>query len=347
MSREQRQKSYRENRNHVLLGIGIAAGIGAAKVWRRRSYDPYGKNVFITGGSRGLGLLLAREFARRGARVAITARDGEALERATADIRRFGEHVLAIESDISMREEAELAVDQIRQNFGAVDILVHNAGTICVGPLEVMTIDDFRDSLNTHFWGSYFATMAVLPDMRRRKQGRIVNISSIGGKISVPHLLPYCVGKFALTGFSQGLRSALWKDNIRVTTVCPGLMRTGSPRNALFKGYNEAEYAWFSISDALPIVSMNAERAARRILRACIRGEAEVVLSLPAKVAVKLNALFPGLTADVLALADRMLPSTEKASTDVKTGKQSFSDVSPSWVTALNEQAAESNNQVT
>ena len=126
-----------------------------------------------------------------------------------------------------------------------------------------------------------------------------------------------------------------------------GLMRTGSPRNALFKGNNEAEYAWFSISDALPIVSMNAERAARRILRACIRGEAEVVLSLPAKVAVKLNALFPGLTADVLALADRMLPSTEKASTDVKTGKQSFSDVSPSWVTAVNEQAAESNNQVT
>jgi NAD(P)-dependent dehydrogenase (short-subunit alcohol dehydrogenase family) len=316
-------------------------------MWRQQHYGIFGKNVFITGGSRGLGLLLAREFARQGARVAIAARDGKALERATADIRRFGEHVLPIETDITIREEADIAIDRIRRNFGPVDVLVNNAGTICVGPLEVMSIGDFRDSLNTHFWGAYFATMAVLPDMRSRKQGRIVNISSIGGKISVPHLLPYCVGKFALTGFSQGLRSALSKDNIEVTTVCPGLMRTGSPRNALFKGNNEAEYAWFSISDALPVVSMNAERAARRILRACVKGEAEVVLSLPAKVAVKMNALFPGFAADVMALADRMLPSAKETDRDVKTGKQSFSDVSPSWVTALNEQAAESNNQVT
>jgi NAD(P)-dependent dehydrogenase (short-subunit alcohol dehydrogenase family) len=304
-----------------------------------------GKTVFITGGSRGLGLVLAREFASLGARVAIAARDAEALQRAVVDIRRFGEHVLAVETDITMREEADMAIDQIRQSFGPVDILVNNAGTICVAPLEAMTIDDFRDSINTHFWGPYFATMAVLQDMQRRRQGRIINISSIGGKISVPHLLPYSVGKFALTGFSQGLRSALAKDNIRVTTVCPGLMRTGSPRNALFKGNNEAEYAWFSISDALPILSMSAERAARRIVRACTRGEAEVVISLPAKVAVKFNALFPEFTADIMALANHLLPSSQR-DTRVKTGKESFSEVSPSWVTTLNERAAESNNQV-
>ena len=339
-----KMKKGKRNRN-LLLGIGIGAGI-AAQFLRRSRYDVCGKTVFITGGSRGLGLLLAREFARRGARVAIAARDGEALMRATEDIRRFGDNVLAIESDITMREEADMAVDLIRQKFGPVDILVNNAGTICVGPLEVMTIDEFRDSLNTHFWGPYFATMAVLHDMQARNQGRIVNISSIGGKVSVPHLLPYCVGKFALTGFSEGLRSALLKDNICVTTVCPGLMRTGSPRNAQFKGDNEAEYAWFSISDAVPIISMNAERAALRIVRACIRGEAEVVLSLPAKVAAKFNALFPGITADIMALANRMLPSAQEADTAVKTGKQSFSDVSPSWVTTLNERAAENNNQV-
>src|SRR5256885_9454511 len=291
-------KSLTRNR-HLLLGVGIGAGI-AAQILRRQKYDVCGKTVFITGGSRGLGLLLAREFARRGARVTIAARDAEALKRATDDIRRFGEHVLAIESDITMREEADMAVNLIRQKFGPVDILVNNAGTICVGPLEVMTIDEFRDSLNTHFWGPYFATMAVLHDMQERKQGRIVNISSIGGKISVPHLLPYCVGKFALTGFSEGLRSALLKNNVRVTTVCPGLMRTGSPRNALFKGNNEAEYAWFSISDALPLLSMNAERAARRIVRASLVGEAEVVLTLPAKIATRIHGLFPDLTMDML-----------------------------------------------
>jgi NAD(P)-dependent dehydrogenase (short-subunit alcohol dehydrogenase family) len=169
----------------VLVGMGAAAGITALKMWRRRNFEVRGKTVFITGGSRGLGLLLAREFAARGAKVAIAARDRDALQRATEDIRRFGEHVLAIETDITMREEADTALERIRGNFGPVDILVNNAGTICVGPLELMTIDDFRDSVNTHFWGPYFASMAVLPEMRRRKAGRIVNISSIGGKISV------------------------------------------------------------------------------------------------------------------------------------------------------------------
>ncbi len=330
----------------LFLGLGIASGLAAARMWQNRRYELRGKTVFVSGGSRGLGLVMAREFVGRGAKVAISARDGEALQRAAADLRRYGSDVLAVETDITMREEAEVALEQIQRHFGPVDVLVNNAGTITVGPLDVMTIDDFRASLNTHFWGPYFATMAVLPEMRRRKQGRIVNISSIGGKISVPHLLPYSVGKFALTGFSEGLRAALLKDKIRVTTVCPGLMRTGSPRNALFKGNNEAEYAWFSISDALPVLSMSAEWAARRIVNACVRGDAELVLSLPAKLAVKMNALFPGLTSDVLALINTLLPSGEGGSTEVKTGKQSFSEISPSWVTTLNERAAGSNNQV-
>jgi short-subunit dehydrogenase len=188
--------------------------------------------------------------------------------------------------------------------------------------------------------------MAVLPSFQRRRQGRIVNISSIGGKIGIPHLVPYSVGKFALTGFSEALRSELLKDNISVTTVCPGLMRTGSPRNASFKGNNEAEYAWFSISDALPVISMSANRAARQIVNACLCGDAEVVLSLPAKVAVKLHGLFPGITTDVLGLINVLLPPPGGIGDDVRTGRQSSSSVSPSWITTLNERAAQQNNQV-
>jgi short-subunit dehydrogenase len=174
-----------------------------------------------------------------------------------------------------------------------------------------------------------------------------VNISSIGGKISVPHLVPYAVGKFALTGFSEGLRSELLKDNIFVTTVCPGLMRTGSPRNAFFKGNNEAEYAWFSISDALPLISMSAKRAARQIVNACVRGDAEVVLSLPAKAAVKAHGVFPGLTTNILGLINVLLPAPGGIGAESRSGKQSSSRLSPSWITTLNEQAAAENNQVT
>ena len=329
------------------VGAGIALGMAASMLLgRRKPISLRNKTVFVTGGSRGLGLLMAREFASRGAKIAISARDRGELERAETQLRNITNQILTLEADMTIREEVERAVQKIEQHFGSLDILVNNAGTISVGPIETMTIDDYRDSINTHFWGPYFATMAVLPSFQRRRRGRIVNISSIGGKISVPHLVPYSVGKFALTGFSEGLRSELLRDNIYVTTVCPGLMRTGSPRNASFKGNNEAEYAWFSISDALPVISMSAKRAARRIVKACLSGEAEVVLSLPAKIAVKLHGLFPAITTDLLGLMNLLLPPPGGIGSDVRTGKQSSSSVSPSWITTLNERAAQENNQV-
>jgi short-subunit dehydrogenase len=191
-----------------------------------------------------------------------------------------------------------------------------------------------------------YTTLAVLPQMRERRDGRIVNISSIGGKVSVPHLLPYSASKFALVGLSEGLRSELAKDGIAVTTVCPGLMRTGSPRNATFKGQHRAEYAWFSISDALPATSMQAERAARQIIGACKRGDAEIVLSIQAQLAVKFHGLFPGLTQDMLGLFNKLLPGPGGIGRRRLTGKESTSSASPSWLTTLNEEAAARNNEI-
>lgn len=207
----------------LAVAAGIFTGLAAAMVFRpKRAIAIDGKTVFITGGSRGLGFLLAVEFASRGAKVAISARDAEELARAESRLREITPDVLVIEADMTMREEAETSVNKVEEAFGPVDILVNNAGVIAVGPAALMTTDDYRNSINTHFWGPYFTTMAVARHAERRS-GRIVNISSIGGKVSVPHLLPYSVGKFALTGFSEGLRSELLKDKIYVTTVCPGL----------------------------------------------------------------------------------------------------------------------------
>lgn len=332
---------------NLLIGTGVVTGLAVTMLRARRSPNQFrGQTAFVSGGSRGLGLLIAAELLARGADVAISARDADELARAQHHLQSRGREVLTIAADMTMREEAESAVQKVIDRFGSLDVLINNAGTIAVGPIETMTIDDYRDSINTHFWGPFFATMAALPAMQKRRSGRIVNISSIGGKISVPHLLPYSVGKFALTGFSEGLRSELLKDKVYVTTVCPGLMRTGSPRNALFKGNNEAEYAWFSISDAMPLISMSARRAARQIVDATARGDAELVLSVPAKVATLAHGLFPETTVDVLGLINRFLPAPGGIGKDVRTGKQSFSRVSPSWVTALNERAAQENNQI-
>jgi short-subunit dehydrogenase len=323
----------------------VAAAAIANAVRDRGSFQFRGRCVLITGGSRGLGFLLAQEFARRGARVAIVARDREELWRAARQLRRITRNVLPIAADLMSRKDIEAAVAKVERKFGAVDVLVNNAGIISVGPLDTSTPADYQNSLNTHFWAPYHATMAVLPEMRRRKQGRIVNISSIGGKISVPHLLPYSVGKFALTAFSEGLRAQLLQHKIYVTTVCPGLMRTGSPRNATFKGKHRKEYAWFSISDSLPLISMSADRAALQIVNACARGEAELVLSTPAKLAVLLNGLFPGATANLMALFNYMLPGPGGIGRNARKGKESFSFLSPSMVTVLTERAALRNNQ--
>jgi short-subunit dehydrogenase len=237
-------------------------------------------------------------------------------------------------------------VRRVGEAWGGLDVLVNNAGIIQVGPMESMTIEDYERAMVVNFWAAVHATLAAVPLMRRRDRARIVNIASIGGKLSVPHLLPYSASKFALVGFSEGLRGALRSQGILVTTVCPGLMRTGSPRNATFKGRHRAEYAWFSVSDALPLLSMDVERAARRIVQACQAGQAELILSLPAKMAAAIHGLLPGVTVEILALTHALLPGPGGIGTAGARGSDSTSAVSPSWLTALGDEAAQRHNQV-
>ena len=309
-------------------------------------YDLKNKTVLITGGSRGLGLVMAREFAREGARLVLCARDEEELQRARSDIDDYSAEVMTIPCDITNKQSVDEMVAAVNSRFGGVDVLVNNAGVIQVGPIEVMTTEDFEIAMQAHFWGPLYTTMAVLPSMRQKKSGRIVNISSIGGKVSVPHLVPYSASKFALVGLSKGLRAELMKDGIKVTTICPGLMRTGSPRNADFKGQHQLEYAWFSISDALPLLTVSAENAARQVVQACKRGQAELVISIPAKIAVTFDALFPELSTRMLAIVNQFLPEAGGVGTQRMKGRQSKSAWSPSWLTTLNDEAAVRNNEI-
>jgi short-subunit dehydrogenase len=335
-------------------GVGIAgagAAVGAALLARAlmsrgNRYSVRDKSVLITGGSRGLGLVLAREFARRGARVAICARSAEELERAKAEFLSRGYQLITAVCDVTDHDQVQKLIETVQNQLGPINILVNNAGTIAVGPLETMTIQDYRESLDVHFWAALYTTMAVLPDMRQRRDGRIINISSIGGKISVPHLVPYSAGKFALAGFSEGVRAEAAKDDVYVTTVYPGLMRTGSPRNANFKGKHRSEFTWFRLSDALPGISIAAERAARQIVSASERGRARLVISLPAKLAVKLHEMFPETSMAVLAAAHRLLPDPGGIGSGREKGKDSQSFLSRSWLTLLDDRAAQRNNQI-
>jgi NAD(P)-dependent dehydrogenase (short-subunit alcohol dehydrogenase family) len=296
------------------LGLALLGAVAAFEGGRRLlrdQFDLYGAVAIVTGGSRGLGFLLARELAREGARLAICARDPDELERARQDLERRGAEVIAIRCDVADPEAARTLVEETERRLGPIDVLINNASIIQVAPIEAVGVKEFQQALAVNFWGTVHPTLAVLPRMRARRRGRIVNITSIGGKVSVPHLLPYGAAKFAALGFSEGLAAEVAKDGVRVITVVPGLMRTGSYLHAEFEGKAPAEFTWFALGSTLPGVSMDAERAARRIVRAIQHGDLEPILSLPAQLLARVHGLFPGFVVGVLGLVNRLLPRAE------------------------------------
>src|SRR5438552_8660621 len=300
---------------------------------RTHRFSLRNKIFVITGGSRGLGLVLARQICAAGGKVALIARDGDELGRAKADLAPRGGVVLTIECDLLDAGQIQSAVRQIIDRFGKIDILINNAGIIEVGPLEHMTREDFEQAMRLHYWAPYELVSQIVPEMRTWGGRRIVNISSIGGKIAVAHLAPYSVSKFALTGFSDAIRAELARDNIHVTTVAPGMMRTGSHVNAKFKGKHDIEFAWFSASAGAPVISMNADRAARKILAACRRGQPSLTLTFAARGAILGNALFPNLTGYVMRLVNRFLPKPSGAEGNQSRGGSEVRRLIPDWLT--------------
>lgn len=297
------------------IAVGVGAGVALAQFLRSRRRVPAfpGQVALITGGSRGLGLALAREFAAEGCKIAICARDEQELARARKDLEGRGAEVLTVVCDVARRDQVENMIHQVQHRYGSVDILVNNAGVIEVGPVENFTVEDFQEAMDTMFWGTVYTTLELLPSLVSRGSGRIVNISSIGGKVAVPHLLPYSSAKFAVAGFSEGLRAELLPKGVFVTTIAPGLMRTGSYVNAFFKGDQEKEGLWFSLSSALPGFTISARRAAREIVEAVKQNEPERVLSKPAQLLAKAQGLFPGQTSNLLsAVSEFFLPGSKK-----------------------------------
>lgn len=327
----------------MLLAVG-AVFLTAAILRGRFSYK--GKTVLITGGSRGLGLELAREVLKKGGRVSICARDFDELKAAEKELLRFGSEVDVRKCDITRQDEVELMVMSVEEDFGPVDVLINNAGVIQAGPAEEMTLDDYDRMMKTHFWAPLYAVFALLPRMERRGGGRIVNIASVGGKISAPHILPYGASKFALVGFSEGLAAEVRKHKVYVTTVCPGLMRTGSALNAEFKGRHREEFAWFNNADSMPFLSIDSAKAARKILAACAKKKTEIILTVPAKLGVWFHGLFPGTTIRILSYMNRKLPAAGGIGKQSLKGKESLSAASQNKITRRNEEAALRNNEI-
>lgn len=274
------------------------------------------KIALITGGSRGLGFEIAKEICARRGKVVLLARDPGELAHAKSELDRFGTEVLLIQCDLLETAQMQSAVQQALQRFRRIDILINNAGTIEVGPLAHMQFKDFDRAMRLHFWAPYIMQFLIVPQMRSKGGGRIVNISSIGGRIAVPHMVPYSASKFALAGFSDAIRAELAADKIYVTTVTPGMMRTGSEVHAKFKGDYAAEYRWFKSSMKIPFASISVERAAKKIANACARGRPVLVMPFATHLIIAANAAFPNLIARAMKMFTRTLPEQVSSSGD-------------------------------
>jgi NAD(P)-dependent dehydrogenase (short-subunit alcohol dehydrogenase family) len=187
-----------------------------------------GKVAVVTGGSRGIGLAIARAFLDEGARVAITARSDSTLDAAATALRSGGHDgdVITIRADVRRHEEVTHALDDAAARFGGLDILVNNAGVGIFRPVADLSVDDWHTILDTNLSGVFYATRAAIPHLRARGGGWIVNISSLSGKHPFADAAAYCASKAGLNAFSDALMQEVRHDGIRVTCIQPGSVRT-------------------------------------------------------------------------------------------------------------------------
>ena len=275
-----------------------------------------GQVVLITGGSRGLGFALAHRYGRSGAKLVLAARNLDELTYArhcllARQAIQSPDDVLLIPADLTDATQATFLIDHAVSHFGRIDILINNAGIIEVGPVEDQPISAYHRAMATNFFAALYTTHAALPHLLHRKPGTgdaaIVNIASIGGKFAMPHLLPYVASKFALVGFSEGLHAELRHKRIRVTTVCPGLMRTGGEAHAQYTGRIAKEKRWFTLAARTPVIAASVNHAANKIYDAVAAGRAEITITPQAWLAARAAAIVPNTTQYLASLANHLL----------------------------------------
>jgi short-subunit dehydrogenase len=295
------------------LAVAGAVALGAAASLRPRPDQTFrGRVVVITGGSRGLGLAMARRFAAEGARLALIARSADQLRTAAAELASHGATVMTIVGDVRQRAQVDAAIDQVVRTLGRIDVLVNNAGVIQITPFVHASMRDFENSIATHLWGPLYATNAALPHLVHTR-GRIVNIASVGGRVAIPHMAPYSAGKFALVGLSEALRAELAPLGVSVTTVSPFLMRTGSHRNVVVRGQHRKEAALFALGTATGLTAMSAARAADQIVRAARARRSHVSPGWPSRLAALGQGVSPELVSSIATLVTRLaLPSPSR-----------------------------------
>jgi dehydrogenase/reductase SDR family protein 7B len=223
-----------------------------------------GRVVLITGGSEGIGAATAREFAASGARLALTSRSEDKL-RAAAPAG-----ALVVPGDITSAADRVRIVETTLAHFGAIDILINNAGAGYYQPSWEMPLDEVRALMELNFFAPLAMTQLVVPHMRPRRSGMIVNVGSIAGKIVLPWMTMYSVSKFALGALTEGQRMELKGAGIRTMIVCPGYVQTGFQKNVRYgktpPRVERARSSAISPEKCATAIRLGVERDARTVV---------------------------------------------------------------------------------
>ncbi len=251
-----------------------------------------GAVVLVTGASSGIGMYSALEFAHKGARLALAARRKERLEKVAAEIERMGGEALVVPADVSRAGDVDEMVARTVEHYGTVDVLLNNAGYGILSPIEETTAEEMRHILDVNYMGTYMATRAVLPVMKRAGRGHIINVSSVAGTRGLPYMGAYCVTKAAQKSLTEALRIELAGTGIYVSVVYPVFTET--------EFFDVMKNKTGRRLSAPSLFTQTAEHVARRIVR-CAENPRPEVLPFPlARVLIFMNALAPGLVDFVL-----------------------------------------------
>ena len=247
------------------------------------------KVVLITGASSGIGRAVAIKFAKRGATIILVSRNNEKLEQVNEELKKFNTSTLVCECDISDKSQVEKISKIILERYDSVDILVNNAGFAIYGSVSELTIEEIESQMATNYLGMVYCTKNFLPSMINKKSGHIVNVASVAGSFGLPGIASYCATKFAMLGFSEGLKHELKGTGVGITVVSPIMVRT-----------NFFDHSSFESMPKYSPTSLSAETVANAILKASNSPRLEIIVPSIVRVAVWLKSTFPYLINPIL-----------------------------------------------
>ncbi len=251
-----------------------------------------GSRAVVTGASSGIGRAVARDLARHGARLIVTARREERLVELVEELKSLGADAHYVVGDITDPGLREKLIDTAKTKFGALDILINNAGSGAIGPFAEADAERMRGIMEVNFFAPVETTRVALPLLRAGTKPIIVNVGSVLGHRAVPKKSEYCASKFALHGFSDALRAELIGEKIDVLLVSPSTTESEFFDTAIG---DEADLPWLALG------RMSAEAVARRTVRAIRSGRHEIILTPGGKLLVWFDRLMPPIVNRLVA----------------------------------------------